>query len=219
VPPGAGALDYAAPLPNLRSANFRVRRSADCGGAPVGSFGNMSTQRQFFAAGNDLLPVFETVEEKHGLSYTLCGLFPSREFTHLSAGREIPSLRSLAPQPSAIACPQYLVTPAGAPVAIREVPQKAGGVLYGIDQLVNPESIVVQPGGLYPPDVLLHGRIGTVSSARFAAQLQKAFAYAIAKFFERVRAFYVGPEARQLWRRGYRLTPSAQLPREYDLAV
>ncbi|HWH71540.1 MAG TPA: hypothetical protein VNT26_19340, partial [Candidatus Sulfotelmatobacter sp.] len=167
----------------------------------------------------DLLPVFESVEAKHALSYTLCGLFESREFRSISAGREIPSLLSPAPHPNAIACPQYLVTAADAPVTVREVPQKAGGVLYAINQLANPESIIIQPGGLYPPDVLLHGRVGTVSSTPFAAQLQRAFSSTFAKLFERIRAFYVGPEARELWRRGYRLTPSAQSPREYDLAV
>ena len=181
--------------------------------------GQMSAQRHFFAAGDDLLPVFESVEANRGLSYTLCGLFPSRELTSVVAGGEIPALRSPAPYPSAIACPQYLVTAAGAPISVREVPQKSGGVLYAIDQLENPESTIIQPGGLYPPHVLLHGRVGTVSSEPFAAQLQRAFASAIAKFFERARAFYVGPEARELWGRGYRLTPNAQSPREYDLAI
>ncbi len=182
-------------------------------------FGHMSTQRLFFAAGDDLLPVFETVEGKRDLSYTLCGLFPSRQCASVSAGRELPSLRSPALHPNAIACPQYLVTAAGAPVAVREVAQKAGGVRYAIDQLANPDSIILQPGGLYPPHVLLHGRVGTASSTPFAAQLQRAFATAIAKLFKHVRAFYVGPEAQELWRGGYRLTPSAQSPREYDLAA
>src|SRR6266576_168053 len=178
----------------------------------------MSTQRHFFAAGDDLLPVFESVEAKRSLSYTLCGLFPTRELTSVAAGLDIPGLRSPAPYPSAIACPQYLVIAAGASVVVREVSQKAGGVLYAIDQQANPDSIIIQPGGLYPPDVILHGRVGTASSAPFAVQLQRAFSTAIAKMFEHIRAFYVGPEAREFWRRGYRLTPSAQSPREYDLA-
>lgn len=179
----------------------------------------MTTRRHFFAAGNDLLPVFESVEAKRSLSYTLCGLFPSRELTSVASGCEIPSLRSPAPYASAVACPQYIVTSAGAPITVREVPQKDGGVLYAIDQLANPESIIIQRGGLYLPDVLLHGRVATASPTQFAAQLQRAFASAIARFFEHIRSFYVGPEARELWRRGYRLTPSAQSPREYDLAV
>ena len=178
----------------------------------------MSTQRHFFAAGNDLLPVFESVEAKRSLTYTLCGHFPTRELSSVAAGADIPALRSPAQYPSAIACPQYLVTAAGASVVVRDVPQKAGGVLYAVDQLANPESIIIQPGGLYPPEVLLHGRVGTATSTLFAVQLQRAFSVAIAKIFEHIRAFYVGPEARTLWRRGYRLTPSAQSPREYDLA-
>jgi hypothetical protein len=49
----------------------------------------MSTQRHFFAAGDDLLPVFESVEAKRSLSYTLCGLFPTRELTSVAAGLNI----------------------------------------------------------------------------------------------------------------------------------
>ena len=179
----------------------------------------MSTRCHFYAAANDLLPVFESVEAKHSLTYTLCGLFPTRELKSVAAGIDIPALHSPAPYPSAIACPQYLVTAAGASIVIREVRQKAGSVLYAIDQLANPESVTIQPGGLYPPDVLLHGRVATASSTPFAVQLQRAFSSAIAKMFEHIRAFYVGREALQLWQRGYRLTPSAESPREYDLAA
>lgn len=179
----------------------------------------MSAQRHFFATGRDLVPVFDLVESKHDMSYTLCGLFESREIASIRAGRELPSLHSPAQHPSASTCPQYLVTAAGAPIAIREVPQRAGGVRYAVDQLANPESITIQPGALYPPDVLLYGRVATVSETPFARQLQRAFASAIAKCFERVRAFYVGPEAHGLWLSGYRLTQSAQSPHEYDLAV
>jgi hypothetical protein len=178
----------------------------------------MSRQRLFFAAGDDLLPVFETVERKRDLTYTLCGLFVSRQCASISAGREIPSLRSPAPHPSAIACPQYLVSAAGTPLTVREVPQMAGGVLYAIDQLANPDSVIIQPGGMYAPDVLLHGRVATASSTPLAALLQRAFASAIAALFQHIRAFYVGPEAQKLWRRGCRLTPSAQSPRGYDFA-
>lgn len=176
-------------------------------------------QRLFYATADDLLPVFERVELKHRLVYTLCGLFTSSEFQSYASGTALPSLREPAAHPNAIAGAQYLVTPADQSVGIREVSQKAGGIRYAIDQLVNPDSITIQPGGIFLPEVLLHGRVATVSSTSFATQVQRAFSSAIAKFFQHIRAFYVGPQAHELWRSGYRLTQSAQSPREYDLAV
>jgi hypothetical protein len=176
-------------------------------------------QRLFFATADDLIPVFERVEKKHRLVYTLCGLFPSRQTSSVSSGADIPTLRRPAPHPSAIACPQYLLTDGGKPIIVRDIPQKSGGVLYAVDQLANPESIIVQPGGVYPPEVLLHGRVGSASSTPFAAQIHRAFASAIGKLFKHVRAFYVGPQAYELWQRGHRLTAAVQSPKEYDLAA
>lgn len=176
-------------------------------------------QRLFFATANDLVPVLERVEAKHRIGYTLCGLFPSAELRSVLSGASIPTLREPAPRPDAIACPQYLITAHDRQVAIREVPQNKGGLLYAVDQLANPESVVFQPGGIYGSDVLLHGRVGSASTSPFSVQLHRAFASAIGKLFEHVKAFYVGPEAHQLWQRGYRLTAAVQSPREYDLAA
>ena len=176
-------------------------------------------QRLFFATADDLIPVFERVEAKHRLLYTLCGLLPTRELSSVPSGAAIPTLRSPAPHPSAIACPQYLVTSADYRITIRDVPQASGGIRYAVDQLANSESIILQPGGIYPPDVLLHGRVGSVPSGDFSKQIYRAFTSAITKYFQRVQAFYVGPQAHGLWQSGHRLTPSVQSPKEYDLAV
>src|SRR6185369_10324891 len=96
-------------------------------------------QRLFFATADDLLPVFERVESKHRLAYTLCGLFTSPEFQSYPSGHALPSLRESAVHPNAIAGARYLITAAGQLPVIREIPQKAGGIRYAIDQLVNPE--------------------------------------------------------------------------------
>lgn len=173
----------------------------------------------FFATADDLLPVFERVESKHRLAYTLCGLFPIRKYQSFPSGAVLPSLRAQATHPNAIAGAQYLVTPVDQSVVIREVPQKSGGIRYAIDQLENPDSIAIQLGGIFPPDILLGGRVGTASSTAFAKQIHRAYSSAVAKFFLQIRAFYVGPQAQELWRTGHRLTQSAQSPREYDLAV
>jgi len=175
-------------------------------------------QRQFFATADDLLPVFERVESKHELAYTLTGLLASSKLSAVYSGSAIPTLRSPAPHPKAICGPQYLVTPSQAVVSIHDVPQMEGVIRYAVDQLNNPDSITIQHGGIFCSNVLLCGRIGSASDTSFAKALHRAFASAIAKHFSRTQSYYVGPHATALLRQGWRLTIGADSPPEYNLA-
>ena len=176
-------------------------------------------QRLFFATAEDLIVVFDRVEARRRLAYTLTGLFETPELTTAPSGAAISTLHSPAPDAGAIAGYQYLVSAVDDPVVVREVPQRRGGVRYAVDQLANPRSVVIMPGGLYPPDVRLYGRVGTASDAEFSVRLYRAFAAAIGASFRRVGAYYVGQMAEELWCGGQRLTMGADSPPEYDLAV
>jgi len=174
------------------------------------------TQRHFFATLDDLLPVFERAEGKLDLSYTLAGLGKSPHVTTSQAGVSLPSLR-LPAESSATDCATYLVMPRGLPVNVRPISQRAGGILYAVDQLVNPDSITLTHGGLFAPEVLISGRIATVSNTPSAKAIQSAFSNAIGKLFTRINAFWVGPLAAEMLARGFRLTQAVQSPLEYDL--
>jgi hypothetical protein len=175
-------------------------------------------QRLFFATAEDLLAVFDRVEARRRLAYTLTGLFETDELRTAPIGAAIPTLHSPAPDAGAIVGYQYLVTAADDPIIVREVPQRRGGVRYAVDQLANPRSVALMPGGLYAPDIRLYGRVGTASDAEFSVRLYRAFATAIGESFRRVGAYYVGRQAEGLWRGGQRLTIGADSPRDYDLA-
>lgn len=175
-------------------------------------------QGHFFAAADDLIPVFERAEKKESFSYTVAGLFDSPELVTVRTGAALPTLRQPAPHREAVGCPWYLVMPPDLSVQVREVTQRAGGMKYAVDQLINPDSIVVSHGGVYDPNILLYGKIGTSTDSKIAISLFRLFANAIAKHFERIRSFWVGPEARQLRKNGWRLTIGANSPRENDLA-
>lgn len=175
-------------------------------------------QRHFYATRDDLLPVLEKVESKHSVAYTLMGSFESAQLTTVSFGAAIRTLGSPAPHPNAVAGYRYLVTPSEVQVVIREVPQRTGGIRHLVDQLVNPISIEFTHGGFYAPDILLYGRVATCSNHPVAAKLFRAFASAVAKNFTRIRAFHVGPNAVDSFRRGCRLTISVNSPRDSDLA-
>jgi hypothetical protein len=173
-------------------------------------------QRNFFASPDDLLSVFERVEARHSVSFVLAGMFDTPQFALFHAGATLPTLRSPVGRQS-IESPTYLVVFDSTPLNVRSVPQRAGGTRYAIDQLENPDSTTFTHGGFHSPDVLISGRVATVSATPAGKKLQSAFSNAIAKQFTRVNAFYVGPEACDLLRQGCRLTFSADAPPESDL--
>jgi hypothetical protein len=175
--------------------------------------------RHFFATADDLLPVLEHIDFKRSLTYTLTGLFKSPLISAVAKGVDIPTLREPAKEPNAINCPSYLVTPLDVAVQVREVPQKSGRMLYAFDQLINPDSITLSHGGFFSPELLLYGRVGTVSDSATAKALYRVFANAIAKQFVGIRAFWVGPGAAELLHQGCRLTAGAHCPKRSDLAL
>jgi len=175
-------------------------------------------QRHFFALSNDLLPVFDRVEKKHSLAYTLCGMFESAAFRSFENGASLPALGEEAGS-SSINCETYLVCPTLVPVQARALPQLIGGTKYAIDQLANPDTVTLSLGGLHPSGTLISGRVATTSQSVAAKTLQSAFARAIGAQFTRVRAFYVGPSALMLLQRGGRLTQNISSPPEYNLAL
>ena len=174
------------------------------------------SRRQFFALPSDLLSVFDRAEAKGPFSYTLTGLFEKPQLQVYSSGANLPSLHLPAASQSHV-CATYLVTPAALRVTVRSVPQRAGGVRYAVDQLMNADSTTFTHGGLHSPEVLISGQVATVSDTQIAKKIQSAFSNAIAKLFSRVNAVYVGPGAFELLQRGCRLTFNARAPREYDL--
>lgn len=172
----------------------------------------------FFATHDDLLPILASVEAKLDLQYTLMDHHPSREVQHWQHGSELPTLRQPSLVESAIAGPAYLVTLRGASVTPEQLSPFEGRDRWAIDQLNNPDSTVFQHGGRYGANVLLHGRVATVSRSPVALKIQRAFEAAIRKHFVRIKAFYVGKSAEALLDSGVRLAAAAQCPMEYDLS-
>jgi len=86
-----------------------------------------------------------------------------------------------------------------------------------VDQLVNPDTVVLNPGGVWRGDILLYGRVATVSGSAESQRLMRRFRAAIRSGFRQVRAFWVGPEALRMLHSGKRLTIAEQSPRGFDL--
>ena len=178
----------------------------------------MTQRRHFFALPDDLLPVFDAVEAKTPVAYTLTGMFDAADAPFVRAGSLLPSLHFPAESTSS-SCPTYLVTLGAAHVQLRAVSVRSKGIRYAVDQLANPESVVLTHGGFDAGGVLISGRVATASDAPAAKRLQASYAAAIGKTFKRVNAYWVGPRAMDHLRGGGRLTHSAASPAKFDLAL
>jgi hypothetical protein len=173
-------------------------------------------QITFFATTMDIVSVLSALEVIEPLRYAKAGLFnTSRPQDHLSYA-DIPDF-GRTNHPNAVGNPMYLLTDPAVQIKVRNVPQQSGGVLFAIDQLDNPDSIVLRPGGRYGNDVILCGMIGTVSESAESKRLFALAAKVFRNHFTKQQEFLLGPEARVAWNAGMRLTIGASSPLEFDL--
>jgi hypothetical protein len=170
----------------------------------------------FFATKEDLLPVLDQIDGKGKLSYVLCGNFRGRRLERYSRGIDIPQLGE-ATTDNVVGSARYLVCKAEETVQLRTIRLNSGGFRFVVDQLVNPNTVVFTPAGIWGQDFILHGEVATVSDSPSAQDIMRWFGSAIRKQFVKIRAFNVGPRANALRESGRRLTSAAQCPPEYDL--
>ncbi len=170
----------------------------------------------FFATARDLAPVLSGLESRRKLRYTPCRhVSTNRPQVYLSYA-DIPDFGQTN-HPTAVMNPRYLVTLQGAAVQVREIPQRDGRVNFAIDQQLNKDSVNLRPGGMYGRDVLLYGAIGTVSESAPSLDLYDFMVEPYLERFVKVREFFLGSEAFDLWQSGVRLTVSATSPTDFDL--
>src|SRR5262249_25334310 len=139
------------------------------------------------------------------LQYTLTGLFETKALQTYLSYKNIPHFGQ-ASEPHHALSPSYLVSARGTSLHIRDVPQKAGGIFFSIDQRLNDDTVSFRPGGRYRENILLDGQIGTVSDSVTSKNLYDLIAKPFRARFTRVREYLVGPEALALCRAGVRLT-------------
>ena len=115
--------------------------------------------------------------------------------------------------------PDYLLAAPSDEIVVREIALRKGGHSYAIDQQENPSMAVFKPSGLFMDGILVAGslQIGTRSS--YSGLLFQALTKIIKKHTRRIGAFYVGSDAEEKLRLGWRLVTTASSPKEYDLAL
>ena len=178
---------------------------------------NRSISYEFFATNEDLVAVIRPVELTHSLQYVERGLFDQPERGVFRSLVSMPDL-GVAKFGDSNHERDFLVLSQGQELKVRQVPQRRGGYKYAVDQLENPGSVTIGPGGRFGDSVLIAGMLGTVHHDKISEDLLKAFASAFKKKFVRVKSYWVGPEARKVLDLGGRLTNCVNAPRDFDLS-
>ena len=173
----------------------------------------------FFATRADIEPGIRTIEATIQLNYYLAGLRYSAEGDHFASLLELKTL-GLSPSANQSLCDRYLTLRKDIEVKVRRIPQAKGGVRFSFDQRENPTSIVVMPGGVISPGLLMVGLISTASDDPASLKLLRKYGKLLTRGFVREDLYLIGKEALAMHREGARLIANhvAQNP-EYDVIV
>ena len=177
-----------------------------------------SKQILFFSTASDISQIIKSIEKEFSIKYFEMGLFDTKSKDPYISISEISNFgfpkvgdwnKDL----------RLMVIPKSLSLVIREVPQKKGGIKFAIDPLENQNSICFQFGGIYQDGILLGGSCGTFFLNDFSLQIFKDFSMKVKKNFKRIGTFYVGKEAEEKLKKGWRLVTNENSPKEYDLTL
>jgi hypothetical protein len=176
----------------------------------------MNTRQQlFFATKNDIIEILVEFEKKVNIKYIKSGLFEINKIEELNSLTEFIPLGVINFGDWALS-ETFLIYKKGTQINSREILQNSGEKKYLIDQIKNPETIVLRPGGLYG-NCVIAGYIGTISSNKSSIELYSLLLSHMKKQFKKIGVCYVGKESVRLMDSGWRLTQFANGAKEYDL--
>lgn len=177
-----------------------------------------SKQLMFFSTIEDIEMVIRDIESTIEVQYYKTGLLESEIGPNYDSAFDIPDI-GFSASGDWNRIDSYLVVKKSTILKIREVPQRSGEVKYAVDQMINPGSIELKLGGVYleKENVIVAGRIATISEDSDSSELYKLFTSKIKKMFKKIGAFYVGESAGKKLKLGWRLVTNEKSPREYDL--
>ncbi|MGD9563000.1 MAG: hypothetical protein AB7F88_12625 [Pyrinomonadaceae bacterium] len=179
-----------------------------------------SSETLFFAIEDDLFPILDAVERECEIEYVVMGRFEFKTSQTYASFTRIPQLGFTDYGDWAGPDHRYLIKPKDSTLNIEEFELSKGGVVFLIDQKLNPDTIVFAPKGVYTKKnkVIVAGRVSTISDTESSLAIYKPLSSKIKKNFRRIGVFYVGPKAEEKLKEGWRLVQIANSPREYDLA-
>ena len=172
----------------------------------------------FFTLIEDIENAIRDIESTIDVQYYKTGLLDSRIIPTYNSLFDLPNI-GVVSSGDWNKIDNYLITLKTTELNIREVPQRTGEMKFAVDQMNNPRSIEIKLGGIYQEkeNVIVAGRIATISEDVDSNELYKLFTTKIKKEFRKIGAFYVGKKAEKKLKMGWRLVTNEKLPKEYDL--
>jgi hypothetical protein len=167
----------------------------------------------FFAVYRDIQPIMKKIEDAFEVQYYKAGLFDNPNISHYTSYQDFPDM-GFTSFGDWNWIDRYLVIPKNLSLNIREVPQRSGGLKYAVDPQVNEKSVELKIGGIYRShdSMIIAGRIATGYENEFSTTLVKTFSSHLKKEFRYIDKFYVGKEAFEKLKQGWRLVTIEGLP-------
>lgn len=178
-----------------------------------------SKQMMFFAMLEDIENSIRDIESMIDIQYYKTGLLDSKSIPTYKSVFYVPNI-GVALSGDWNRLDNYWITKKTTLINVREVPQKTGETKFAVDQMNNPKSIEMKLGGIYrEKNVIVAGRISTISEDSDSNELYNIFTTKLKKEFKKIGVFYVGKKAEDKLRLGWRLVTNEKSPKEYDLAL
>lgn len=182
----------------------------------------MARRIEFFLGPTDVVSMLARVESTSPLFYVQVGAYTAPICPTYQSSSELPSLGRTS-RPDRLSSPRYLVFPSRVEVVYRAVEQSSGAVLHMVDPWLHPPCLLITFGGRHLEMCVISGQIESGTKDKSILRLLKLFAASLDAFCDRVsrgeHETYVGPEAQELYRAGWRLTDSINAPVSLDCTI
>ncbi|MGI4735462.1 MAG: hypothetical protein ACRYG7_09805 [Janthinobacterium lividum] len=169
----------------------------------------------FFLTPAEQVALLEVFETRYKVAYYRAGTSPMPNAPAISSLLDEESLGYLTIGDWNHS-PSYLLTFPEERVVVREITLRKGGYAYAVDQGENPALARLRPSGQFTEGILVAGSVETFSRSSYSGLLFQALVKLLKQRTRRIGMSWVGPEAEEKMRLGWRLVTIASSPREYD---
>lgn len=173
----------------------------------------MTQSIDIYATRQDLGDVLEALESVQPLRYFRIG---AMQTSLLAATFESVSALADLGQATPENLAGYLISASTELIHLRHITGTCGNNRYVVDQLANPHTIVLKPGG-WSQSCLVSGQLGTASRDPRSVALYRLVSARVRRVFARLGSYYVGAEALRELRAGKRLCIGENASRVFDL--
>jgi hypothetical protein len=175
-------------------------------------------QELFFARQDDLIANALTLEQSHALNFVRAEVLAENSIQVKSSLASFLDV-CVCSNPHPAVGPTFLIFELGVTIRTRDLGNYQSKPRYAIDQLINPDTVVLTSGGIYKQtNIVLRGTLGANADSAPSKSLFKILSKSLFRGFTKKKNYWIGPGALSIHQGGGRLaTISAESLPEYDL--